>query len=399
MRTGIIISGLAHLGLILWMLFGGMFLRPHDAAPLQVSQVSIISPDEFQALTAGGSTAPQAPQTSVQAPKPAPKPDLAPKETPKPEARPKEAAPKAPETAPKPDDAPKVAGIQPLPQAKVSDNAPAPPSPPKEDQPAILVPKRSDKEKVIPVPRVAPMPAPKPEEGAKISKEVQKSAAPEASKTAEVKRKAKEAKAPKAAATEIATEANKADENAAPPLAPKTSPRPEGRPQRVAKAEPPKKPAPPKKPETKTPETKKPDQKKPDDSVDAAVAAALASAQSSVQSQAKSAPQMGNGMTPSEIDGLRRQIRQCWNVDLGSEAANVTVTVAFSLNQDGTVVSDSLRQVSATGGSDSAVQAAYDAARRAIYRCGADGYKLPPGKYDEWRNVEIEFNPDKMRLK
>ena len=40
-----------------------------------------------------------------------------------------------------------------------------------------------------------------------------------------------------------------------------------------------------------------------------------------------------------------------------------------------------------------------EAARRAIIRCGADGYKLPPEKYDQWRDIEMTFNPEKMRIK
>ncbi|MDZ4134880.1 MAG: energy transducer TonB, partial [Paracoccaceae bacterium] len=42
---------------------------------------------------------------------------------------------------------------------------------------------------------------------------------------------------------------------------------------------------------------------------------------------------------------------------------------------------------------------AYEAARRAIIRCGATGFKLPAEKYDQWRNIEMVFNPEKMRIK
>jgi hypothetical protein len=32
-------------------------------------------------------------------------------------------------------------------------------------------------------------------------------------------------------------------------------------------------------------------------------------------------------------------------------------------------------------------------------RCGANGYGLPVESYDHWRQVEISFNPDGMRLR
>ena len=41
----------------------------------------------------------------------------------------------------------------------------------------------------------------------------------------------------------------------------------------------------------------------------------------------------------------------------------------------------------------------YEAARRAIIRCGAKGFQLPPEKYEQWRNIEMEFNPERMRIK
>lgn len=42
---------------------------------------------------------------------------------------------------------------------------------------------------------------------------------------------------------------------------------------------------------------------------------------------------------------------------------------------------------------------AFEAARRAILRCGATGYDLPAEKYGQWRDIEMTFNPEKMRIK
>ena len=69
----------------------------------------------------------------------------------------------------------------------------------------------------------------------------------------------------------------------------------------------------------------------------------------------------------------------------------------MSLDRDGKVVGSSLRRLSASGGSENAANVAFEAARRAILRCQRGGYKLPIEKYDHWRDVEITFNPEKMR--
>ena len=51
------------------------------------------------------------------------------------------------------------------------------------------------------------------------------------------------------------------------------------------------------------------------------------------------------------------------------------------------------------GGSVAAAKQAFEAARRAIVRCGSDGFPLPAEKYGWWQQIEIVFNPTKMRMK
>jgi len=92
-------------------------------------------------------------------------------------------------------------------------------------------------------------------------------------------------------------------------------------------------------------------------------------------------------------------VQQCWVVDVGSQAANVTVVVGMSMERDGTVRPGSLKLISSSGGDGGAVQVAFQAARRAILRCQRGGYDLPTDKYDRWRDIEMTFNPEKMRNK
>jgi hypothetical protein len=45
------------------------------------------------------------------------------------------------------------------------------------------------------------------------------------------------------------------------------------------------------------------------------------------------------------------------------------------------------------------VKTAFENARRAILRCGAQGYNLPPEKYEQWKLVTINFDPNDVRLR
>ncbi|MEO0665673.1 MAG: energy transducer TonB, partial [Pseudomonadota bacterium] len=62
-------------------------------------------------------------------------------------------------------------------------------------------------------------------------------------------------------------------------------------------------------------------------------------------------------------------------------------------------VTNSIRLVSSSGGSAQAAQQAFEAGRRAIIRCGVDGFDLPPEKYEQWKEIEITFNPEQMRIR
>ncbi|MGB1511479.1 MAG: cell envelope biogenesis protein TolA, partial [Paracoccaceae bacterium] len=123
---------------------------------------------------------------------------------------------------------------------------------------------------------------------------------------------------------------------------------------------------------------------------EAAVAAALADA------IGETAP-LRPPLTKSEEDTLRVAVQKCWVVDIGSAAANVTVVLGMHMTPEGKVKPGSLRLVSSQGGADSATKTAFQAARRAVLRCQKGGYNLPTEKYEHWREIEMTFNPEKMR--
>jgi hypothetical protein len=84
---------------------------------------------------------------------------------------------------------------------------------------------------------------------------------------------------------------------------------------------------------------------------------------------------------------------------LSTDALSTTVVVAVSMSPDGRPDTGSIRMLSFEGGAEAAAQQAYEAARRAIIRCGANGFALPPEKYDQWRDIEMVFNPERMRIR
>ena len=103
-------------------------------------------------------------------------------------------------------------------------------------------------------------------------------------------------------------------------------------------------------------------------------------------------------LTDFERESFIQAVNYCWNVDPGSQAARVTVTVAFNLDQAGRIQGD-VRQVASDGGTSGSQSIAFQAARRAILRCGAAGYDLPVDKYDQWKEIEATFEPLGIRLR
>jgi len=379
-NTGFHISIAAHSVFIALLLFGGLFTRDR-LPPVSVADVTVISAEEFAALSAPTSAA--APDLATEAAQPVPPVTQPPPPRPQPESPPERADPPEADTPREPEAAPEVPELQPVPPAEVTDTAPSI-SPPGDGLDAAALPEESAPP---PAERVAPEAAPPPP----LEAETAPDATPEVATDApgDIVEERTTATAPEEATTEIVTEAEEERD-----LAPTSSPRPTARPARpvqtaAAETPPAATPAPETAAEPATDPTPAP---VPDDDL---IAAAVADAVSQAQETAPSGPPL----TGSERDAFRLSVQRCWVVDVGSEAASVTVVVGMSLNRDGTVADGSLRLLEGSGGSDSAVQTAFQVARRAILRCGASGFDLPVEKYDQWRNIEMTFNPEGMRLR
>ena len=85
---------------------------------------------------------------------------------------------------------------------------------------------------------------------------------------------------------------------------------------------------------------------------------------------------------------------------LGATKGEKTIVVLrISSGQDGTLKPKSIQPVSKVGGRELAVQNAYRSTITAVRRCFRDGVDLPVDKYDLWKIVKLQFNPDAMQRK
>jgi hypothetical protein len=269
------------------------------------------------------------------------------KTPPKPEAKPEPQVAEATPEPPKPE------------PPKAEPPKPAPPPPP-EPKPLPPEPPKPEPPKPVPPPPPPPLPEPKPE--------------------------------PK-------------------PPEPKPEPKPE-----PPKPEPPKvepKPEPPKpkvveapKPKAK-PEPPKPDQKQLASEFDALLKnltrQKTAPTPENVQPKAKQAPAqqqassqpiapLGAQLTVSELDLIRQQISQCWNIDPGSkDMQRQRPEFRVYMNEDGTIRSATL--LNADQMSDPIFRSAAESAQRALRNPRCQPLKLPPQKYDQWQTFTITFDP------
>ena len=134
--------------------------------------------------------------------------------------------------------------------------------------------------------------------------------------------------------------------------------------------------------------------KKPEIAAPATAASTIEPASSTEPAVASS---LGRGPTEVELLGLKLAISDCWDLGaVSTEASRTTVTVLVDMRPDGTASAVTL--LSSNGASDLATEVAFKAARKAVFRCAADNRKpLAPERYADWAQIEMTFDPSKMR--
>ncbi|MEM9709986.1 MAG: hypothetical protein AAF871_14485, partial [Pseudomonadota bacterium] len=360
MVWGWYISGLLHGLLFVIVLFGGIFSRK-PVEPVTFSEVQILSEAEYAALALRAPAPAPIEEPEILAPPAADEAPLPPAE----DAPPPDLAEPEPPDAETPDPNPDVAVPAPLGTAEVQEEAPviAPPEPLPEG-PRVDAP-------VDRAPRVAPAPAPAPPPSALLAPDAAPAVAPAPEALPDELVEEADETAPEEAAPLLETEAEERPETTQLATSPRPRPRP-GRPEEVALAE----PEPEQEPDTPEPDATKPDapqRRDPDwQSINDALAEALADSEEAADTSTDApAADPGPPLTGGEKDNLRLAVRDCWNVgSLSTEAKNTIVTVFVALDREGRPATGSIRMVDFRDGSQQAAEQAFQAARRAIIRCG-----------------------------
>lgn len=406
--TGTLVSGAAHAGIILYLIVGGFFVSRNDMMDVSVSQVSLISGEELAAMQAqapradGAPVAPKPPavldalpsmpklseSAAVETQQPPPPDDPAPAPAPKPDPKP---APE-PQPAPEPEDVPAETEV-------AKQDVPGDPGAQEVDPDAQPTPPPADQiaDEVIPEPDPDVETGETDQEATEVSQDAE----------AVVESEQQDASAREAATTDIVTEADEPST-----AAPTRSRRPGV------------KPTPPPPTAVAEEQQEEPDEEAPslsgsiddalaqaneetsDDAAESGSEEADSAETDEVSDQAAQEDNANPGggtsspITREEKGAFILGIRKCWNVGaLGTDALRVTVVVSFQMNPDSTPNVGTIKLVSAVGGAGAAVDRAFEAARRAIIRCGAKGYGLPQDKYDQWREVEVKFNASNKQIR
>ena len=109
---------------------------------------------------------------------------------------------------------------------------------------------------------------------------------------------------------------------------------------------------------------------------------------------------LSDRMTMSEIDAIQRavneKLRPCWYVQSGAKyAENLVVEVQVKVSPNMTV-QQAIILNQLLYNTDSYYRAAADAAKRALLDPRCAPLPLPPGKYDQWKDIHLNFNPGDM---
>jgi len=114
-----------------------------------------------------------------------------------------------------------------------------------------------------------------------------------------------------------------------------------------------------------------------------------------VVDDAQDAP-LGTKITSSELDALRYQLGQCWNVLAGAKyAEELIVEIRLKINRDRTVNHATILNKSRYN-RDPAYRAAAESALRALRNPRCSPLNLPPEKYEQWKSTIITFDPREM---
>jgi hypothetical protein len=410
LQAGTLYSGIGHAGLILWVMLGDWLFAPRDTLQIQATQVSFVTEAELAAMQSSSPTPSETPSDEPPAVEvaepvsseppaaepepeaiPEPEPEVQPAPAPEPEPMPLP----EPEAVPEPQPAPEAPAPEPLPEPE-----PLPPEPlpndlavAPEDQPLPSM-SSSQRPKPRPADIVAPDPVAVPEDA--LTAETPEPAVSE-TPTETPQDPPQETTAetlPEETGDVLETEATEDQDEA---LGMTASIRPKSRPNRpAAAAEPAATPAEPAAEATAESEAVSDPAA---DAIAAAVAEAAAAEAAAAETGGSPSSTAGPPLNAGEIGNIASAIGKKWNVgSLSTDALSSIVVLRVEFSPDGKPGDITL--VESSGPSQSGIQVAFEAARRAVQIAWRDGgIPLPADKYETWKVLEFVFDGNGMRLR
>ena len=101
---------------------------------------------------------------------------------------------------------------------------------------------------------------------------------------------------------------------------------------------------------------------------------------------------LGEKLTISEKDAIRRQFYRCWIVPAGAkDLKDLFVSVKIKLDREGNVISSKL--INKNRLSESFFRAAAESALRAVNHPECKKLKVPEKKYKTWKEIILDFDP------
>jgi hypothetical protein len=407
---GVKISGTAHAILISIAIFGAPIFSSDEENPIQISEVSLISLEEFELLTKENMPVFQSePEPEVQEPElepevqePEPEPEVQEPE-PEPELEVQEPEPEPELEVQEPEPEPEVQEPEPEPEPELEVQEPEPepelevqePEPEPEVQEII---NESDSDLIAPIADEDNL--------GELTPEFNENAAPKAAEIiSDVSNEAPEEPADIGALEDTSFEkVNGADEEKLEIELNENTPAEESTTQIVTEAEEQKSdlvPSRTSKPKSRPKNLKttkeiaiKP-KLKPKEVVEAEKDTTAESILESLKE--KKEPEPFLNLTPAQKESvgniIRNKMRLCWNPPVGVENGLTNVMIlGLKFDIDGKLVES---PVNLTPNSGVGSLQAFEAARRAVIRCSPYN-ELDPEIYDGWKELNLKFNPKNM---
>ncbi|HXC92060.1 MAG TPA: energy transducer TonB, partial [Stellaceae bacterium] len=102
---------------------------------------------------------------------------------------------------------------------------------------------------------------------------------------------------------------------------------------------------------------------------------------------------LGSQLSASEVDMIREQISRCWNIPAGArDAKDLVVEIRVEVQPDGTVQQATIVDQGRLA-ADPFFRAAAESARRAFFNPLCRPLRLPPDKYEVWKDLVVDFSP------